>query len=41
VNKFGKVTPDKKWHVKVGKKWRVFDEDNFQEGIEWIQGQLG
>lgn len=39
-NKFGKVT--NKWFVKIGKKWRVFGQKEWEAGgIDWINEQLG
>jgi hypothetical protein len=35
VNKFGKTT--NKWHVRIGKKWRVFGSEEWtKDGIAWI-----
>lgn len=39
TNKFGKVT--NKWHVRVGKKWRIFGQNDWEAGgIDWINQQL-
>lgn len=40
VNKFGKVT--NKWYVRIGKRWRIFSEQDWAKGgLEWINSQLG
>lgn len=40
VNKFGKVT--NKWHVRIGKKWRVFGQEDWaKDGIAWISANIG
>lgn len=40
VNKFNKVT--NKWYVRIGKKWRVFGQRDWENGgVDWINAELG